>query len=120
MKIVFREDKEQEIVFATTIINNIKYRIQFHDHYVCWYVSLSSGKKRRELDIYEDKLNKSRNSWQVVKWVLSAIDQFPYKGRIIIHWADKRRKVIYGRFLLRIGFKLTKFDRQDCYLKNYD
>lgn len=117
--IQWQEDKQAEQVIATTYINGVKYRMCFEDYYTHWYVSLSSGKKRRELDVYEQKPERSHNSWEVVKWCLECIADFPYKGNIVVQWADNRRKRIYGRILLQHRFRLVRFENTMCYLLQY-
>ena len=87
---------------------------------VDWFVSLSSGKKRRDLDIYENKEFKSRNGYEVVNWCLECLKEFPYKGRIIVKWADVRRRKIYGRFLVPLGFRLVRFEQELYYFKKYE
>lgn len=111
--------ENEDSVFTTTVINGIKYRLIFYDNYTHWYVSLSSGKKRYELSIYEQKYQRSGNGFEVVKWAINALLEFPYKGRVVIYWADVRRRKIYGRFLLKHGFNLTRFDGNMCYMKKY-
>ena len=101
-------------------INGTTYLMTFEDWGYCWNLKLSSGRKRRELDIYENKNSKSGNSWDVVRWCINTLNNFPYKGRIIVFWADGKRRRVYARFLIPLGFKLTRFDGNLCYYKNFE
>lgn len=106
------------IEYATTI-NETKYLMTFEDYITHWNVKLSSGFKRRELSIYENKTTKSRNTFEVVKWALNTLNNFPYKGRIVIYWSDGRRRRVYGRYLIPLGYQLTRFDGNLCYYKRF-
>ena len=117
LKIDFKE--QGDFVYATTILNGYKYKLTFEDYYNHWNVTLGSGKKRKLTDIFQQKQQKSHNGYEVVKWCLAVIDQFPYKGRIVVYWWDGRRRRIYGRFLLQKRFKLTRFEGNLCYMKEY-
>lgn len=101
----------------STVINVTKYLMTFEDWGHCWNVKLSSGFKRRELSIYENKPTKSRNTFEVVRWALNTLNNFPYKGRIVIYWTDCRRRRVYGRYLIPLGYKLIRFDGNLCYSK---
>lgn len=103
----------------STVINGTKYVMIFEWLSNHWNVKFSSGFKRRELTIYKDKVTKSNNGYEVVKWALNTLNNFEYKGRITIHWADGRRRKIYGRFLIPLGFKLIRFENYMCYSKAF-
>jgi hypothetical protein len=76
-----------------------------------YWVSASSGKKRREFDIFEEKEAKSLGGIKALFWIKEAILNFPsyYTNPynkieyICIAWADNRRRDIYER-LKKEGF----------------
>lgn len=80
-----------------------------------YWIALSSGKKRRDFDIYEDKELKSDGGIKALMWVKEMIFSFPeyFKQNkiksnkseyICIKWADSRRRDIYSHLLKRYGF----------------
>lgn len=89
-----------------------------------YWPSLSSGTKRKELDIFEEKPNKSKGGIKALLWAKDAILDFPnwYKysyGKqqyICIAWADNRRRNIYER-LKSEGFKFMKIDGNKILIK---
>ncbi|HSE99874.1 MAG TPA: hypothetical protein VLA48_03175 [Nitrososphaeraceae archaeon] len=77
---------------------------------VKFHVGLSSGKKRKHRDIFEEKEVKSKGGLRALFWVKRMIMEFPEwygskapKQYICIQWADNRRRNIYSR-LQRDGF----------------
>jgi hypothetical protein len=76
-----------------------------------YWVSASSGKKRKEFTIFEEKEAKSLGGIKALFWIKEAILDFPsfYKNPynkveyICIAWADSRRRDIYER-LKKEGF----------------
>lgn len=79
-----------------------------------YWVAASSGKKRREFEIFEDKEFKSLGGIKALFWIKEAILDFPsfyrnpYKKTeyICIGWADNRRRDIYER-LKKEGFNFA-------------
>lgn len=79
-----------------------------------YWVAASSGKKRREFEIFEDKGSKSLGGIKALFWVKEAIMNFPSfygnpynkKEYICIGWADSRRRDIYER-LRKEGFQFA-------------
>lgn len=78
-----------------------------------YWIHASSGKKRREFEIFEDKENKSLGGIKALYWIRDAMFDFPrcFKNRvgnrqqyICIGWADSRRRNIYSR-LIKEGFE---------------
>ena len=82
---------------------------------VKYWVSVSSGKKRSEFEIFEDKENKSLGGIRALFWIKEAMYDFPkfyskyVDGKneyLVIGWADSRRRDIYSR-LQKEGFTFT-------------
>lgn len=88
-----------------------------------YWVAASSGKKRREFAIFEEKEAKSLGGIKALFWVKEAILDFPVFYRnpynkieyICIAWADNRRRDIYERlkkegfvFAMELGVKILR------------
>jgi hypothetical protein len=82
-----------------------------------YWVHVSSGKKRKEFEIFEDKENKSLGGIRSLFWIKEAMfDFYNYitKRRnlynkavyICVGWADNRRRNIYQR-LEKEGFQFS-------------
>jgi len=82
-----------------------------------YWIHVSSGKKRKEFEIFEDKENKSLGGIRALFWIKEAMfDFYNYitKRRsldnkavyICVGWADNRRRNIYQR-LEKEGFKFS-------------
>jgi hypothetical protein len=91
------------------------------------WVALSSGKKRKDLKIFEDKENKSFGGIKALIWVKKAILEFPeyYKEAYItedvklyicIQWSDNRRRDVYKR-LEKDGFYFKHIDGSKALVK---
>jgi len=92
-----------------------------------FWIGVSSGKKRKELDIFEDKPNKSMGGMKALIWIKKEVLTFPeffktthyYVGKrqyICIAWADSRRRNIYQR-LEKDGFKFQIIDKEKVLIK---
>ena len=76
-----------------------------------FWVAVSSGKKRKHIDIFEDKDYKSKGGIKALLWVKDAVFNFPEfygnpfnkKQYACILWSDSRRRDIYQR-LEKYGF----------------
>ena len=104
--------------------NGITYYVMFsvfnNDTYS---VLLSSGKKRKELKIFEEKKNISFNGYEVLTKVFSIVNtEFPkfYNSDItlVVFWADTKRRRVYKR-LENYGWRLSRVDGNLCYLKKF-
>ena len=82
------------------------------DKSVKYWFSISSGKKRKEFEIFEEKASKSLGGIRALFWIKEAMYDFPkyfsniVRGRteyLMIGWADSRRRNIYQR-LEKEGF----------------
>ena len=71
-----------------------------------FWVAVSSGKKRKEFEIFEEKASKSLGGIRALFWIKEAMYDFPkyfsnrVRGRteyLMIGWADSRRRDIYQR-----------------------
>jgi len=80
-----------------------------------YWIHVSSGKKRKEFEIFEDKENKSLGGIRALFWIKEAMYDFPkfYEEKrgisklnsyLMIGWADTRRRNIYQR-LGKEGFQ---------------
>jgi len=80
-----------------------------------YWIHASSGKKRREFEIFEDKENKSLGGVKALFWIRDAMFDFPryfserrnLRGKtcyLMVGWADNRRRNIYSR-LIKEGFE---------------
>ena len=76
-----------------------------------FWISLSSGRKRRDLEILEEKGKKSRGGLKALFWAREAIKDFEKglnSGTLVIGWSDTRRKKIYQKYLK--DFQIMKFN----------
>lgn len=107
------------------IINNSKYRLDFNIYFfnnsLSLYITLGSGKKRKELSMSSlEKVNKSDGGLRVLAWCKQRILQFKdeYKGIVknlrdgddvylIVQWENKRLREIYKKKLKDVGFYMT-------------
>ena len=114
--------------YKTEVFNDYKYHLEAYidstfKTEIFWF-ALSSGKKRKELDIYVDKENKSKGGIKALMWAKKEILDFPNfagnplkKRRYIgILWSDNRRRNIYSR-LLKEGFQFQIINKQKVLIK---
>lgn len=86
---------------------------------VRYFVLLSSGKKRKQLDIYEQKSQKTNGNLKNLKELYNIILSFDKyynsdkKTMYCINWSDSRRRKIYERLLLNKGWIIRKIDNYD-------
>ena len=104
--------------------NGITYYVMFsvfnNDTYS---VMLSSGKKRKELKIFEEKKNISFNGYEVLIKVFNIVNtEFPkfYNSNLtlVVFWADTKRRRVYKR-LENYGWRLSRVEGNLCYLKKF-
>ena len=107
------------------VINNSKYRIDFHPYIFTeslrLYVSVSSGKKKKELNFSSlEKQNNSDGGIKALFWYKQVIKELierqediikwysDYKNiHIIVQWEDKKRRDVYTYGLKDLGFYIT-------------
>ena len=104
--------------------NGVRYYILFN----CWgektfSIFLSSGKKRRELRVFEEKESISFNGIKVLLKILNIINiEFPkfYNSdlTLVVFWADTKRRRVYKR-LENYGWRLSRVEGNLCYLKKF-
>jgi len=119
MKLEWEYDRESDTFSTYKYFGKYKYGVYiFPDCFsksIHFRVGATSGKKRSELEVFEDKPNKSLGGIKALFWIKDAVLSFPeyyvkrhnVKGTklyITIQWEDSRRKKIYSR-LLRYGFR---------------
>lgn len=111
------KDKRYTNLFYTSkMFNGFQYNaiitIEETDKCLKYWLSVSSGKKLREFEIFEEKDTKSLGGIKALFWIKEAMYDFPefYKNWVngrkeyfCIGWADKRRRDIYER-LIKEGF----------------
>ena len=114
------KDKNYTNVWITTKkFNGYQYNVivipDITDKTIKYWIHASSGKKRREFEIFEDKKNKSFGGIRALFFIRDAMYDFPKyfrntsniegkKEYLMIGWADSRRRDIYQR-LEKEGFQ---------------
>ena len=114
------KDKNYTNVWITTkSFNGYQYNVivipDITDKTVKYWIHASSGKKRKEFEIFEDKKNKSLGGIRALFFIRDAMYDFPKyfrntsniegkKEYLMIGWADSRRRDIYQR-LEKEGFQ---------------
>lgn len=90
-----------------------------------YWVGASSGRKRKQLDIFEQKSDKSFGGIKALLWIKSCIFEFPKthnkyvhgrKEYICIQWSDSRRRDIYSR-LIKYGFEFQMIGGEKTLIK---
>ncbi len=79
-----------------------------------FWIGVSSGKKRKHREVFEEKEYKSKGGIKALMWIKDCIFDFPVwyrndynkKQYICIHWSDSRRRDIYKR-LENYGFTFS-------------
>ncbi|AFF28212.1 gp214 [Sphingomonas phage PAU] len=111
---------------VTRKFGNVKARLGINlDPYMNCYVSLSSGRKRKQLSIYEDKPEKNSCGIEILIWTKEAMLDFPiwFNDRhinklnsMLVTGSDTRRFKIYKRYLIPHGFYTQKQHDGGIYL----
>ena len=126
-------EKYQDCFYTSKEFNGYTYNVvisvEKSDKSIKYFVAVSSGKKRKEFDIFEEKLNKSFGGVRSLFWIREAIYDFPvfYSARIsskdmrnkylCIGWSDSRRKKIYQRYLEKDGFIMMRDNNYNVLMK---
>lgn len=119
---------EGEFYYKEQYFNGFKYLIEVGVYTTfkteMYWFALSSGKKRKDLLVFEEKEKKSKGGIQALLWAKKEMLAFPeYFGNpfnkrryICIRWADSRRRDIYQR-LEREGFRFEMMWREKILIK---
>ena len=112
-----KDPKYTNVWYTTKKFGKYQYNVlvipEQTDKSIKYWIHVSSGKKRKEFEIFEDKENKSLGGIRALFWIKEAMYDFPkyfsnrVRGRteyLMIGWADSRRRNIYQR-LEKEGFQ---------------
>ena len=129
-------EKYQDCFYTSKEFNGYTYNVvisvEKSDKSIKYFVAVSSGKKRKEFDIFEEKLNKSFGGIRALFWIREAVYDFPFfhtnspygrglvQGKncyLCVGWADSRRKKIYQRYLEKDGFVLMRDNNYNILMK---
>jgi len=114
------EDSDYYLWYTEEVFEGYTYRLSMSVHEssksIKFWVGASSGKKRKDKNIYHDKENKSLGGIKSLFWIKRMMYEFPiyytkmypWKANktkyICVGWADNRRRDIYQR-LQKEGFQ---------------
>ena len=111
-----KDPKYTNVWYTTKKFGKYQYNVlvipEQTDKSIKYWISVSSGKKRKEFEIFEDKASKSLGGIRALFWIKEAMYDFPkyFSNRVgsraeylMIGWADSRRRNIYQR-LEKEGF----------------
>ena len=130
MEIKYIRDRNlgKDVYYACETFNGCKYSIFFSVDSTfksekIW-IAASSGKKRKDTFIFEQKDNKSLGGMKALFWMKKALLGFPEwfgnplnkQQYIVIGWADSRRRDIYER-LTKEGFLFAIQDGSKVLMK---
>lgn len=117
--------------YTTEKFNGYQYNVivitEETDKSIKYWIHASSGKKRREFEIFEDKENKSLGGIKALFWIKDAMLDFPryFSERrnlwgktvyLMIGWSDSRRRNIYQR-LEKEGFRFGTYEGKKILIK---
>lgn len=126
----YRRD-EGEFYYKDEYFNGFKYHLEVYVDTTFksekFWFALSSGKKRKELEIFEDKDRKSGGGIKALIWAKNEIlgfsnylnNTFNKNRYICIRWADSRRRDIYQR-LEKEGFEFQMIDNVKTLVKKVE
>lgn len=112
-----KDTKYTNVYYTSKQFNGFTYNavmtLEESDKSVKYWFSTSSGKKRKDFEIFEEKDNKSFGGIKALLWLKDCLFNFPVffapklYGRtayLVVGWADTRRRDIYAR-LQKEGFQ---------------
>lgn len=108
---------DRDFYYSEKEFNGSVYRVEIYiweyPKSIKFWVGASSGKKRKDREVFMAKDNKSTGGMKALLWIKEKLLEFPqYFGSpiknqyICIHWADNRRRDIYQR-LQKEGFQFV-------------
>lgn len=91
---------------------NVIISVEKSDKSIKFFVAASSGKKRKEFSVFEEKQTKSLGGIKALFWLKRAVFDFPTfylpqdkrNKYLCIGWSDTRRREIYKKYLIKEGF----------------
>ena len=105
-----KDPKYTNVWYTTKKFGKYQYNVlvipEQTDKSIKYWIHVSSGKKRKEFEIFEEKASKSLGGIRALFWIKEAMYDFPkyfsnrVRGRteyLMIGWADSRRRNIYQR-----------------------
>lgn len=123
---------DYETFYAEKFFNGCVYRLTIiaysSNKSVKFWIAVSSGRKRKDLDIFEDKETKSFGGLKALMWLKNKMYEFPKfyndhysfeankKQYFQIRWADSRRREIYRR-LIKEGFRFIRDGHRKILMK---
>ena len=124
------KDKNYTNVWITTEkFNGYQYNVivipDISGKTIKYWIHASSGKKRKEFEIFEDKEHKSLGGIRALFFIRDAMYDFPkyFSNRVgsrteylCIGWADSRRRNIYQR-LEKEGFQFANHEGKKILMK---
>lgn len=124
-----KDKRFTNVYYKTNNFNGYQYNIivtiEESDKTLKYWISASSGKKKRDFYVFDDKSEKSLGGIKALVWLKESMLEFPifYKNRvykrkeyICINWSDSRRRDIYSR-LQKEGFIFMNIDGNKCLMK---
>ena len=126
-----KDPKYINTYYTTEKFNGYQYNVlvivEETDKSIKYWIHASSGKKRKEFEIFEDKENKSLGGIRALFFIKEAMFDFPryfkerrYVGNktcyLCVGWADNRRRKIYQR-LDKEGFQFMIEDGRKILMK---
>lgn len=127
-----KDDRYSNVYTCSEYFDKYKYTVEImweeRSKSIRFWVGLSSGKKRKDLEIFEQKSNKSLGGIKSLIWAKKTMLQFPeffkknyrtedIKLFICIMWSDNRRRKIYERLLKKDNFYFMSIDGKKTLIK---
>jgi hypothetical protein len=126
-----KDPKYIKTYYTTEKFNGYQYNVlvivEETDKSIKYWIHASSGKKRKEFEIFEDKENKSLGGIRALFFIKEAMFDFPryfkerrYVGNktcyLCVGWAENRRRKIYQR-IDKEGFQYMIEDGRKILMK---
>lgn len=120
---VWNEEVDEDYVyFKLNKFNNTFYKfrveIEFTDKTIKAYISASSGRKRKDLEIFEPRSEKPKGGIKALMWLKKELYELPkflkdqfkvenFRVYICVGWINSQRRRVYSR-LEKEGYLMTK------------